>query len=329
MRARALLPLAAAALAAALAAACSSASGPGVQLTIRKGSSFREAADSLSAHGLVRSARVFSLYAKLRRRDRSLRWDTYCLRAGMSGEQMLDALRLGRGVIHTVTIPEGLSIADIDPLLIDALELTQDSLDAAVRDTALLHRLDIPTRTLEGYLFPDTYTFPDRTTARDAVRMMVDRFEHEWKPEVTDQARTMKLTRHDIVTLASIVGREDRRDEERPLVARFYLNRLKIGMPLMADPTITYALGRKPGRVLLKDLRVKSPYNTYLKAGLPPGPIASPGAASMRASLYPAKVPYRFFVAAPDGHHEFRRTYEQHLAAIRILRGKKKDTLKP
>ena len=311
------------------AAACSSASGPGVQLTIRKGSSFREAAESLSAHGLVRSARIFSLYGKLRRRDRSLRWGTYVLRPGMSWEQMLDALRLGRGVIHLVTIPEGLSIADLEPILMDSLELTHDSLEAAVRDTALLHRLDIPTRTLEGYLFPDTYTFPDRTTARDAVRMMVDRFEHEWKPEWTDQARTMKLTRHDIVTLASIVEREVRRDEERPVVAAVYLNRLKIGMPLMADPTITYALGKKPGRVLLKDLRVKSPYNTYLRAGLPPGPIASPGAASMRASLHPAKVPYRFFVAAPDGHHEFRRTYAEHLEAIRMVRGQKKDSLKP
>ncbi|HEX7545945.1 MAG TPA: endolytic transglycosylase MltG [Gemmatimonadaceae bacterium] len=311
------------------AAACSSPSGPGVQLTIRKGSSFREAAESLSAHGLVRSARVFSLYATVRHRDRSLRWGTYVLRPGMSWEQMLDALRLGRGVIHVVTIPEGFSIADIEPLLEDSLDLAQDSLEAAVRDTALLHQLDIPTHTLEGYLFPDTYTFPDKTTARDAVRMMVDRFERAWKPEWTDQARSMKLTRHDIVTLASIVEREVRRDEERPVVAAVYLNRLKIGMPLMADPTITYALGRKPGRVLLKDLRVKSPYNTYLKAGLPPGPIASPGAASMRASLYPAKVPYRFFVAAPDGHHEFRRTYEQHLEAIRILRGEKKDTLKP
>jgi UPF0755 protein len=311
------------------AAACSSASGPGVRLTIRKGSPFREAAESLSAHGLVRSLRVFSLYAKLRGRDRSLRWGTYVLRPGMSWEQLLDALRLGRGVVHSVTIPEGFSIAEIEPLLADSLGLTRDSLDAAVRDTALLHRLDVPTPTLEGYLFPDTYTFPDKISARDAVRMMVDEFEKAWKPEWTEQARAMKLTRHDIVTLASIVEREVRRDEERPVVAAVYLNRLKIGMPLMADPTVTYALGKKPGRVTFKDLRVKSPYNTYLKQGLPPGPIASPGAASMRASVNPAKVPYRFFVAAPDGHHEFRRTYAEHLEAIRLVRGLKKDSVKP
>jgi UPF0755 protein len=327
VRTRALRAMALAAVL--VAAACSSASGPGVQLTIRKGSSFREAAESLSVHGLVRSARMFSLYAKLRRRDRSLRWGTYVLRPGMSWEQMLDALRLGRGVIHVVTIPEGLSIANIEPMLMDALELTQDSLEAAVRDTALLHRLDVPTPTLEGYLFPDTYTFPDKTTARDAVRMMVDRFEHEWRPGWTERARAMKLTRHDIVTLASIVEMEVQRDEERPVVAAVYLNRLKIGMPLMADPTVSYALGKKPGRVLLRDLRVKSPYNTYLKAGLPPGPIASPGAASMRASLNPAKVPYRFFVAAPDGHHEFRRTYAEHLEAIKMVRAQKTDSVKP
>jgi UPF0755 protein len=305
------------------------ASGPGEQFTIRKGSSFREAADTLAAHGLVKSPRLYSWYAKLRGRDRTLRWGTYVIRQGTSWEQILTDLRLGRGVIHVVTIPEGYSIADIDPLLIDALDLSQDSLDAAVRDTALLHRLDIPTPTLEGYLFPDTYTFPDKISARDAVRMMVDEFEKAWKPEWSEQARTMKLTRHDIVTLASIVEREVRKDEERPVVAAVYLNRLKIGMPLMADPTVTYALGKKPGRVLLKDLRVKSPYNTYLRTGLPPGPIASPGAASMRASVYPAKVPYKFFVAAPDGHHEFRRTYAEHLEAIRMIRGAKKDSVKP
>jgi UPF0755 protein len=300
-----------------------------VQLTIRKGSPFREAAESLSAHGLVRSTRMFSIYAKLRRRDRSLRWGTYVLRPGMSWEQLLDALRNGRGVVHAVTIPEGFSLAEIEPLLADSLGLTQDSLDAAVRDTALLHRLDIPTPTLEGYLFPDTYTFPDKISARDAVRMMVDEFDKAWKPEWTEQARAMKLTRHDIVTLASIVEREVRKDEERPVIAAVYLNRLRIGMPLMADPTVTYALGKKPGRVLLRDLRVKSPYNTYLKAGLPPGPIASPGAASMRASVNPAKVPYRFFVAAPDGHHEFRRTYAEHLEAIRMVRTTKGDSAKP
>ena len=296
--------------------------GTEVRIFIRKGATFREAADSLAAYRVVQSARAFALYGRLRGADRSLRWGTYVIRDAMSWEQVLESLRLGRGVIHAVTIPEGWTIAQITLVLADALDLPPDSIDAAVRDTALLRRLDIPTPTLEGYLFPDTYTFPDRSSARDAVRTMVERFEHEWKPEWDSILPQMKLRRHDVVTLASIVEAEVRRGEERPVVAAVYLNRLKVGMALQADPTIHYALGRRPGRVLFSDLKVKSPYNTYTHPGLPPGPIGSPGAASIVASLKPAKVPYRFFVAAADGHHEFRRTYAEHVEAIRMVREK-------
>ena len=302
------------------ATACGTAGGADVRLTIRKGSSFREAAESLAAHGVVTSPRLFSIYGKLRGHDRSLRFGTYVLRASMSWEQTLDALRAGRGIVHSVTVPEGFLISDIAPLLVDALDVPADSIAAAVRDTALLHRLDIPTPTLEGYLFPDTYVFADGTSAREAVRTMVGRFEQVWKPEWDDRLRQIAMNRHDIVTLASIVEKEVARGEERPVVAAVYMNRLRVGMNLQADPTVTYALKKKPGRVLLRDLRVKSPYNTYLVLGLPPGPIASPGRASLEASLFPAKVPYRFFVAAPDGHHEFRRTYKEHLAAIEMVR---------
>ncbi len=305
----------------ALAAACGGATGAEVRLTIRKGSSFREAADSLAAHGLVRSARVFGIYAKLRGHDRTLRYGTYVLRDGMSWGQLLDALRAGRGIVHSLTIPEGYPISQIAPLLAEVLDVPAESIDAAVRDTALLHRLDIPTPTLEGYLFPDTYTFADRATAREAVRVMVERFEKEWKPEYEARRKEMAMSRHDILTLASIVEKEVRRREEGPVVAAVYLNRLKAHIPLQADPTVQYALGKKPGRVFFKDLHVESPYNTYKVTGLPPGPIASPGGASIKAALYPAKVPYRYFVAHPDGHHEFRRTYTEHLEAIKLVRG--------
>ena len=296
--------------------------GKEVRIFIRKGASFREAADSLAASQLVSSSRLFALYARARGTDRTLRWGTYVLHDAMSWEQVITSLRLGRGVVHSLTIPEGWTIAQIKPALADALDLVPDSIEAAVRDTALLHRLDIPTPTLEGYLFPDTYMFADRTTARDAIHTMVYRFEHEWKPQWDSILPRIKLKRHDIVTLASIVESEVRRGEERPVVAAVYLNRLHAGMALQADPTVTYALGRRPGRVLFVDLKVKSPYNTYIHSGLPPGPIGAPGAASLAASLMPAKVPYRFFVAAADGHHEFRRTYAEHLEAIRMVRQK-------
>ena len=296
------------------------AGGAEVHLFIRKGAPFREAAESLAAHGVISSPRLFSRYAQLRRRDRTLRWGTYIVREAMGWERVLESLNAGRGVVHTVTIPEGLMLIEIAPVLAEALDLPADSVMAAASDTALLNRLRVPTPTLEGYLFPDTYSFPDRASARDAIRVMVERFETQWKPEWDSILPRLKLTRHQVVTLASIVEREARLDEERPVIAAVYLNRLRIRMPLQADPTINYALGRRPGRVLFKDLRIDSPYNTYRNPGLPPGPIGSPGAASIEAALYPASVPYRFFVAAADGHHEFRRTYAEHLAAIQLVR---------
>jgi UPF0755 protein len=195
-----------------------------------------------------------------------------------------------------------------------------DSVQAAVRDTALLARLDIPNPTLEGYVFPDTYAFPLGTTARQAVREMVYSFERRWKPEWDSSLVDLKINRNDLVTMASIVEREARLPEERPVIAAVYYNRLRKGMLLQADPTIQYALGHHVGRVLYKDLEIASPYNTYIHKGLPPGPVASPGVASLAAAANPANVPYLYFVASKDGHHEFRMTLEEHTSAIREVR---------
>lgn len=186
--------------------------------------------------------------------------------------------------------------------------------------TAILHRLDIPTPTIEGYAFPATYTFPDGTTARAAVSEMIARFEQAWRPEWNERLQALALTRHDAVTLASIVEREAVRPEERPAIAAVYYNRLRKGMRLEADPTIQYALGHHTSRVLYRDLDIDSPYNTYRRVGLPPGPIGSPGAPSLAAAVNPAQVPYLFFVAEPDGHHEFRASFKDHLAAVRDAR---------
>jgi len=225
---------------------------------------------------------------------------------------VLDALRGGKGIVHVVTIPEGFSIAQIAPLLVSKLKQPMDSIDAAVRDTALLHRLDIPTPTLEGYLFPDTYIFPDGASARAAVEAMVRRFEQIWKPEWTARLDTIHLSRNDVMALASIVETEAKLGPERPLIAAVYLNRLRTGMLLQADPTVQYALGKHVARVFYKDLEVDSPYNTYKYKGLPPGPIASPGKLSIEAALYPANTPFVYFVAFPDGHHEFRTDLAGH-----------------
>ncbi len=238
----------------------------------------------------------------------------------MSWAATVSALTDGTGLIRTVTIPEGYSIADIAPVLARALGVDQDSVLAATRDSALRERLDVPTPTLEGYLFPDTYAFADGTTPRVAVQVMVKRFEQVWDPAWNQRLEQLALSRHDILALASIVEKEAKLPTERPVIAAVYLNRLRSGMRLQADPTVQYALGRHSARLYYKDLRVDSPYNTYEHSGLPPGPIASPGRASIVAALNPAAVPYRYFVAHTDGHHEFHVDYRSHERAVAAVR---------
>ena len=294
------------------AAACGSGSGAAVRVTIPSGANMRVAGDSLAKAGVIRWPKLFRVYASLRHRDRRIRSGTYLLHRDAGWGFVLDALRAGKGIVHVVTIPEGFSLFQIEPLVASKLGAPIDSMAAAVRDTAVLHRLDIPTPTLEGYLFPDTYVFPDQTTAAEAVDAMVRRFEQVWKPEWTARLDSIHLSRNDVMALASIVEKEARLPEERPVIAAVYLNRMRDGMLLQADPTVQYALGKHLARVYYKDLEVESPYNTYKHKGLPPGPIASPGKPSIEAALYPANVPYEFFVAFPDGHHEFRRDLAGH-----------------
>jgi UPF0755 protein len=305
----------------ALAAACSGQPhGAATRVIIPRGASFAQAADSLARTGLVGSPRMFRLYGRVTGGDRNIKPGTYLLKHGTPWKDIVSALNGGHGLVNTITIPEGYTLLQITPLLARTLKVPMDSVQAAVRDTALLARLDIPSPTLEGYVFPDTYAFPVGTTARQAVREMVYSFERRWKPEWDSSLVDLKINRNDLVTMASIVEREARLPEERPVIAAVYYNRLRKGMLLQADPTIQYALGHHVGRVLYKDLEIASPYNTYIHKGLPPGPVASPGVASLAAAANPANVPYLYFVASKDGHHEFRMTLEEHTSAIREVR---------
>jgi UPF0755 protein len=302
------------------ATACGAPSAGTTRVVIPPGSSFRVAADSLQHAGIIHSARLFRIYASLQGHDRRIHAGTYLLSRGMSWGEVVSALTQGTGLIHTVTIPEGFAIADIAPLLARTLGVEVESVLVATRDSVMRQRLDVPTPTLEGYLFPDTYSFPDGTTGRAAVTTMVRRFEQIWQPAWNARLEVMAMNRHDVMTLASIVEKEARLAPERPVIAAVYLNRLRTGMRLQADPTVQYALGAHVARVMYKDLAVESPYNTYKYAGLPPGPIASPGQASIIAALNPASVPYRYFVAHPDGHHEFHVDFASHSRAVAAVR---------
>jgi UPF0755 protein len=296
--------------------------GTPTRVIIPRGASFGQATDSLAKAKLVGSKKMFRLYGRLTGGDRNIKPGTYLLKPGTPWKDIVSALNGGHGMVNTITIPEGYSIAQITPLLARTLKVPADSVKVAMRDTALLARLDIPNPTLEGYVFPDTYAFPLGTTARQAVREMVYSFERRWKPEWDASLVELKINRNDLVTMASIVEKEARVAEERPVIAAVYYNRLRRGMRLQADPTVQFARGRHAERVLYKDLEIESPYNTYIHKGLPPGPIASPGVASLAAAAHPANVPYLYFVASRDGHHEFRMTLQEHTNAIRQVRAK-------
>jgi UPF0755 protein len=302
-------------------AACSGEPhGAPTRVIIPRGASFGQATDSLAKGKLVGWPKMFRLYGRLTGGDRNIKPGTYLFKPGTPWTDIISALNGGHGLVNTITIPEGYTISQITPLLARTLKVPADSVKVAMRDTALLARLDIPNPTLEGYVFPDTYAFPIGTTARQAVREMVYAFERRWKPDWDASLTELKINRNDLVTMASIVEREARVAEERPVIAAVYYNRLRRGMRLQADPTVQYALGHHVGRVLYKDLEVASPYNTYVNKGLPPGPIASPGVASLSAAAHPANVPYLYFVASRDGHHEFRTTLDEHVNAIRQVR---------
>lgn len=309
-----------------LAAACTPAAGPPERLTIPRGASFREATDTLVARGLVRWGPWFTLVARIGGQDRSIKPGVYELAPGTSASELLRILNAGEILTVKVTIPEGFTVLDIAARLEGALGLPRDSVLALTRDTALRERFGVEAPTLEGYLAADTYTLPANVTAREAVVMMATQFASLWTDALAAQAQAQGLSRHAVVTLASIVEGEASVDDERPVIAAVYRNRLRIGMPLQADPTVQYAIqqatGRRKPRLLFADYAFPSPYNTYLIPELPPGPIGAPSQASLEAVLAPADVPYLYFVADGTGRHLFTHTHEEHVRAAARIRAR-------
>lgn len=313
-----------------LALSALTACGPAraTRVVISKGS-FRAATDSLVAARVISFGPVFRVYARVRGLDRSIQAGTYVFNPGASWGDILRDLNEGRDIELSVTVPEGLPLAQSLPLIAEKLEVPLDSLELAVRDRDAILRVGSPTGTLEGYLFPDTYRFPPDANAQAIVDEMLKRFEAQWTPAMKARLDSTGLSRHAVLTLASIVEEEARVDSERPVIAGVYLNRIAKKMPLQADPTVRFALGKYTDRVLYRDLTVDSPYNTYKVKGLPPGPIAAPGRKSLEAALWPASVPWLFFVAHPDGHHVFTKTFREHSRAIRAVKAAKAATRTP
>lgn len=308
-------------LAAALVAGCARGerAPETARVTVPRGAPLRVVAESLEARGVVRSAQLFAFYATLTGRARAIQAGAYDLPAGAPHRELLRRLMAGRPAVARLTVPEGLMLDEIAQQVERQLGIPADSVLAAARDSALRARLGVPAPTLEGYLYPSTYEVRAEASARAVVWQLTEAFAARWRPEWDARLDTLGMTRHEAVTLASIIEGEVRHPRDRRFVSSVYHNRLRRGMRLQADPTVIYALGRRR-RLFERDYLTRSPYNTYLIDGLPPGPIGSPSAASLEAALYPARTDFLYLVARPDGQHVFSRTLREHLEAVRAVR---------
>ena len=303
--------------------ACAAGDGPSprdpTRFTVPRGATLAMVADSLHAAGLVGSASLFRFYAAVSGRSRRVQAGTYDIPPGASVREVLRILVAGRPALRRVVLQEGLMLPEIATSLAQQLGVSAESVLAAARDDSLRGALSVPRPTLEGYLYPSTYLVRFDAGPRAVVRQMVAEFERRWHPEWDDRLRELGMSRDEVVTLASIIEGEVRHDADRPYVSSVYHNRLRRGMRLQADPTVIYALGERR-RLFERDYQLRSPFNTYLIDGLPPGPIGAPSEASLRAALYPARTPFLYFVARADGQHVFSRTYAEHLRAIQAIR---------
>jgi UPF0755 protein len=300
-------------------------SGKPARVILPPGASFAAVTDSLWAHDVITSPRAFKLMARLRGVDRTVHAGVYEFPAGTTPWKALTMLSTGQKAALRFTVPEGLTIPDVAAVAAEKLGIRADSFLAAAHDSGFATALlGLPVPSFEGFLRPETYVLPADIKARELVRVMAEGFKSEWQPGWTARLDSLKMDRLELVTLASIVEGEARVDDERETIAGVYHNRLRIGMALQADPTVQYAIslktGKRKSRLFIRDYGFQSPYNTYLHPGLPPGPVNSPSRRSIEAALYPANVPYLYFVADATGRHVFSRTYNEHLRAIRKIR---------
>ena len=290
--------------------------GVEARFDVMAGSSLWRIASDLERAGIVRDARALVLLARWRGVDASVRAGEYALSPAWGTERVLDQLVSGRVITYEVVLPEGLTAVEIAARLEAATLARADAFLAVARDPAVAQEFGVEGASLEGYLFPETYRMPHGLTAKQVARVLVEQFQKQWKPlEADAKARGFDMLQ--TVTLASIVEKETGAAEERPLVASVFWNRLAHGMRLESDPTTIYGIPNFDGNLTREHLEDETNrWNTYRIAGLPPTPIANPGAASLAAVVRPAASEYLYFVARGDGTHVFARSYAEHLANV-------------
>lgn len=296
-----------------------------VTINIKKGATFGEIGKTLAQNKVIKSGKLFVYYGRLTGQDKKMQAGVYRVSNTWTMQEIMDCVSSGKTATIRVTIPEGYNVKQIDDLLVQKGIVNRDLFQKAVSANysySFLKNTQVSgLQRLEGFLFPATYELRPGMTEEEIVNLMLQSFQGAFTPELKERAEKMGFTTQEVVTLASLVEREAKLKQERPMVAAVFLNRLQVGMPLQSCATVQYVLGKQKEVLSNRDLQNPSPYNTYLHAGLPPGPIANPGIASIKAVLYPADVDYLYFVAKGDGSHHFSKTFGEHQTAARRYQG--------
>lgn len=290
---------------------------------VDKGQGVHDIAQNLKEKGIIKNRQSFLLGYNIYYSSKSLKAGEYMFNLPMSPKDILKMLTDGKVYLHSLTIPEGMTRKEIARHL-ESLNFTdEEEFLAASSKTNIISSLDKEAANLEGYLFPETYHFPKGISAEKIISTLVSQFKEVFSERWQKRASEIKMTPREVVILASLIEKETFLHEENKLVSAVFHNRLRIRMKLDCDPTIIYVLkqeGTFKGRLLKKDLWLKSPYNTYRNRGLPPGPICSPGRESLEAALYPAQEKYLYFVSKRDGSHHFSTSFRDHQNAVRRYR---------
>ncbi len=289
-----------------------------VTVEVAPGDSFASISRKLKDQHVIRYAWTLELLARFKKADTKIKAGEYEVSAALTPREILAKLMSGEILKRLVTVKEGTSIWELGKIIEEKGLLSTEEFNAALRDPNLLARAGISASSFEGYLFPETYQFSRPITAAEVLWRMMEEGDKHWNPDFTAKADELRMSRHEILTLASIVEKESGSVDEQPLIASVFHNRLAKGMKLQSDPTVIYGIPNFNGNLTKDDLQSPHPYNTYVNYGLPPGPIANPGESAVRAALFPATTPYLFFVADGAGKHIFSTTLQEHNEAVAL-----------
>lgn len=299
-----------------------------VVVEIPRRASAERVAKILETKKVIRSAFAFRLLARIVRSSTALKPGAYELNSGMSSREILRRISGGEVAARWIVIPEGFTVRQIaEHVQAEHMGKADDFIrEASAGGAEFKVAFEHPGNNLEGYLFPDSYLIPVQSSEGAIISAMLDCFDRKIAGPLGPEIAKSGMTMNQVVTLASLIEKEAKADKDRPLISAVLRNRLAKHMRLGCDATVLYALGKHKKRVLYRDLKIDSPYNTYLNFGLPPGPIASPGLESVKAALHPAPVDYLYYVAKSDGTHIFSRTMAEHDRAIAEIRRKDSGT---